>query len=279
MINNTKIIVVTPSGRESCLRILKNYIVKARCVDEWHLWVNTDVQSDLDYMDKLAKEYDFIQLKRVNPDHPMTRDWRQWNLHLFYEYCQEDAVYLRIDDDIVWMDTNAIEQLAIERINNTGSFIVYPNILNNCLMSHLQYRLGNYPKEWGIAPYETYNEISLKSPEFFINLHTQLLEDIKNDKMDIYKFNKWVLLEWEHHSVTVSAMRGDHAKARNGKMEANDEIEMNINIPKELGEFNEVVGWPLFIHYQYFYQKEGLKELGKDEDMFLEDYFNLSNNI
>lgn len=143
-------------------------------------------------------------------------------------------------------------------------------------MSHLQTRMGNFPLEWGIPPYETYNEISLKSPEFFMNLHTQLLKDIKDRQMGKYRFGKWILLNNEHHSVTVSAHRGDHLKAREGKIGENDEIQVNIDIPKEMGTFNVVEGTPVFVHYQYFYQKEGLKALNKNEDMFLEEYYNLS---
>jgi len=276
MVKNKKVIIVTPAGRTKCLEILSNHIKKAGdMIDEWHLWVNTTEQSDIDYMEKLASENDFIRLKRVSPDHPMTRDWRQWNLHLFYEYCQEDAVYLRIDDDIVWIDKDAIKLLAIERLENNKPFIIYPNILNNCLMSHLQTRMGNYPLEWGVPQYETYNEISLKSADFFIKAHTQMLCDIQDGNMDKYKYNKWILVNNEHHSITVSAFL--NLGWRSGKIGDNDEIQLNIDIPKEIGVFNEVYGKALFVHWQYFYQREDLRNKGLDQDMFLEDYLKLSN--
>jgi hypothetical protein len=59
-------IVVTPAGRERCismsldvsrcLSILRVYIERAKkqgTIDEWHLWLNTNVESDIQYIRSL----------------------------------------------------------------------------------------------------------------------------------------------------------------------------------------------------------------------------------
>jgi len=57
MYKGKKVIVVSPLGREQSMRILFPQILKNRhIIDEHHLWVNTSVQSDLDFIQKYADE-------------------------------------------------------------------------------------------------------------------------------------------------------------------------------------------------------------------------------
>lgn len=275
MVNNKKLIIVTPSGRKQYLEILKEYILNAKCVDEWHLWVNTTDTGDLEYIESLAKEHEgFIVLQRITPTHSMEPVMRQWNLHNFYKFCQEDAVYIRIDDDICWMEVDAIERLALFRMNNPEPFIVYPNIINNSLMSYLQVRMGNIPTSAGIPRYETFDEVSLKSSHFFDLVHTSFLEGL--DNVDRYKFKEWKLFDNEHHSITVSAFLGSTMKARDGVITENDEIQLNVDIPREIGVPNTVYGEVVFVHHQYYYQRQGLIERGEDPNKYLAQYFELS---
>jgi len=278
MVNGKKVIVVTPSGRQKCLQILANHILKARkkgVVDEWHLWQNTTERSDIKYIKSLARQFDFISVKTVEPDHPMTRDWRQWNLHLFYKHCQDpDAVYIRIDDDIVWMEDDAIEKLADYRTRRVKPFIIYPNILNNCLMSSVLVRMGVLPTKFGIPKYLTFNNITLENGLFAKALHEQVIEDIENGDMEKYKFKLWMLHDFEHHSITVSSFMD--MKWRNGELGPNDEIQLNVDIPKEIGVANVVYGEPIFVHWQYHHQRMDLENRGLDPDMFLKEYLKLS---
>jgi len=54
-------IVVTPAGRKVYLEILSKYIIRAKNedqLDRWDLWLNTDVQENIDYCHHLAETYD-----------------------------------------------------------------------------------------------------------------------------------------------------------------------------------------------------------------------------
>jgi hypothetical protein len=275
MIQGKKLIVVTPAGRKQYLEILANLVLRERDVDEWHIWVNTTDPSDLEYINHMPEMDGRIILKTVTPDHSMEPIMRQWNLHLFYNYCMEDAVYLRIDDDICYIEPGAINKLAYERLTNVKPFIIYGNVLNNSLMTAIHTRLGTFPAWCGIPKYETFDEIALKNGEFFMKLHEQVMQDMNDKRTLRYKFNKWVLSDYEHHSITVSAFLGKTMKEVGGVTE-NDEIQLNIDIPKKLGVYNEVCGGALFVHHQYYYQREDLKSKGIDPNIFLDEYLKLS---
>lgn len=277
MINGKKLIICTPSGRKQCLEILANYIKKDwDIIDEWQLWVNTTDELDLEYIKELAGTDKRIILKHVDPKYPMDPLNRQWNLHLFYRDCKEDAVYIRIDDDICYIEPGAIKRLAEFRLENPKPFIAYGNTLNNSLMSYIQTRLGNFTIEHGIPKYETFDEVGLKSGEFFLDVHKDVLKSVKDGTLDKYKFGKWMLYDYEHYSITVSSFLGETIKNLGRDVQPNDELELNIEIPKLLGEYNIILGDALFVHYRYYYQMESLRAMEVDIDSYLKEYYQLS---
>ena len=106
MVDGYKVVSVTPAGRQRFVEILHKYLIDLRHIIDNHVWwINTNNQSDIDYLESLVKEYpDFYSTKYL-PNHP-NYTFNNLNIHNFFdESVDENTVYVRFDDDIVFIET------------------------------------------------------------------------------------------------------------------------------------------------------------------------------
>ena len=85
MINNKKIIVVTPAGRKRYMEPLFKYILREKdIIDEYRIWVNTKNKEDIEYFYSLKKEYPgFITLDERFIEEPDCGI--NFNIHRFFD--------------------------------------------------------------------------------------------------------------------------------------------------------------------------------------------------
>ena len=197
-----KIVAITPSGRKHYLEILHSYIVKNKhLLDRWDLWINTQDEQDLDYINKLSSEDSFINL--VYPSWPYEKDCPNLSLAPFWSKAvDDDTIYIRFDDDVVFIDDNTIENLIKFRIENENHLFVYPFIINNPFYSkNLQERevIGS---QWGtIRTYRDFSlhglndPVALTNPEFTRHLHESFIESYY--RKDYSKFMCEDKIVWE----------------------------------------------------------------------------------
>lgn len=273
MIDGYKVVVCTPAGREKYLSILSKHIKPNKLVDEWHLWLNTNKDRDINYIYSLADDKTkIIQRSDLN----FNIDW-QWNLHKFFDYCiEEDTIYIRIDDDVCYMRPDALENLLRFRIKMRGLFAVYGNVLNSTLNSFIQQRMGSVHTASGIAEYTTFDRTTLFLPSFAKKLHEDIVASIKGGDTNKYLFGEWRLFGGEHHSIMVAAWFGADLRRSTG-MRADDELSFSKMIPDELGTHNTICGSALFVHHSYLYQRRELcvSEEEVDSTYLLHEYSNL----
>lgn len=139
MYKNKKIVVCSPVGRKASMKCLFKEILKHKdIIDEYHLWVNTDVDEDLIYINEFAqKNADFVQLKYGCEELDPNQMGKAHNVKRFYNYCIEpDTFYFKVDDDIIFLENNIFEVLSQYKIDNPEIFLVYPMIINNYWCTH-----------------------------------------------------------------------------------------------------------------------------------------------
>lgn len=139
MYKNKKIVVCSPVGRKASMKCLFKEIIKHKdIIDEYHLWVNTSVDEDLDYINNFAEENsDFVQLKYGCEELDPTQMGKAHNVKRFYNYCIEpNTFYFKVDDDIIFLENNIFEVLSQYKIDNPETFLVYPIIINNYWCTH-----------------------------------------------------------------------------------------------------------------------------------------------
>ena len=94
-------------------------------------------------MEKLANENDWIDIITLEqflfpPGHfrNIRRFWRK--------DCEKNKVYLRVDDDTVWMSPDFVDKMYEARIKNIQPIFIFANIINNAIIGYLHQRAGNF---------------------------------------------------------------------------------------------------------------------------------------
>ena len=135
-----KIIAVTPAGRRIYLQLLSAHILGDSSIDEWHLWDNCRLPEDRVYIRDLAARFpDKIRIVERTRSNGSLR-----SINRFYDDCtREDAFYLKIDDDVVWLSPGCAGRLCARATAERGSHIWWsPMVINNAICSWLLERRG-----------------------------------------------------------------------------------------------------------------------------------------
>jgi len=253
MLYNYRIVVVTPAGRRRYLELLIPQIIKLRpVVDEYRLWVNTVDNNDIEYMKSVEKEYpDFIKLEYLTIPHN-----GNFSICSFFKNCTDlKTIYVRFDDDIIFVDKIESFTKFIEfRINNPEYFLVYANILNNAVISHIHQRLGNFNLDKGITGYSCMDNIGWNNQEFAVNLHNTILKEPVD--LSKYYFNKWILYFFERVSINCLAWLGSTFAEFNGNVDRDEEQWLSVDYPKSVNKMNIIFGNFVVVHYAFYPQRE-----------------------
>ena len=262
-------IIVTPAGRRKFLSILAGYLIRyyeTDEFDEWHLWCNTDIKEDIDYIYWLEREYDFIKVIPLgsNADiqkyshvngiiHQGSEMIHACTISYFIpvDTIDEDAVYLRLDDDILFIKDGSIKKLFDYRLNNRENFLVYGNIVNNSAIAYIHQQIGVLPKTLGEVKFDAHDPLSLYSGGFCEASHNNFFEKYKTNSLDEYKFPPFVLTDYTRISIQVISWWGSDYKKFDGiiQQSVHEELFQSVTRPEMEGRTNVVFGDGLFCHY------------------------------
>jgi len=255
-----KKIIVTPAGRKRYLEILLKNLNKCRDeFDEWVIWVNTDNQEDISYIENLNNQYDYIRLQysetSVDPNGSHTA-----TICKFFKKCIDDeSVYLRLDDDVVFIEKESIKKLFDFRIKNEQYFLVFGNILNNALITNL-YQQKNILTNLPLVTYNCEDEYGWRNGYFAADLHNIFLNKAVENKVSDFFIDNWVLSNFERCSINAISWLGKTFKKFNGEVGDAEEIWLSSDKPKELNMPNIIFGNSLFSHYAFSPQRPILQQ-------------------
>lgn len=252
---NVKVVVVIPAGRKCYLEMLIPQIINLRpIVDELHLWLNTIVQDDLEFMEAIAEKYpNFIKLKRLPAGTAV--NGASTICHFFRNCIDNDTLYVRFDDDIIFIDTPESFKKFIEfRLQNPNYFLVYGNILNNCLITNLHQRTGRFPIFAGRpAEYSCMGDNGWKDPDVAIELHEHVLE---HGPTAFRMGHIWRLNDFERVSINCISWLGSAFAEFNGQVGTDEEQWLAVDKPKQLGRINCIYGDFVCVHYAFYTQRD-----------------------
>ena len=143
-----KLIVVTFGGRECSIKILFKYILKyKKYIDEYRIYIATTVQNDIDFMEKFAKNNsNFVKIiYTYDENHNKILNDRNkiWD-NSYKNSMEEDCVYLKFDDDIVYIEENIFTDFIKYRLENPNPLLIYPIIINNIISSYNLQKKKNF---------------------------------------------------------------------------------------------------------------------------------------
>lgn len=247
MYKNFKIIVNTAAGRRRYMQYLIPYIVSSDIVDRYDIWINTHNGADIEFFKQVAEKFPVVNLV-WQPDGIVNGNA---SINAFYRDCTEqDTIYFKLDDDIIWMEPELIEKMVRFRVENPDYFLVSPLVINNSLSTYLlliegKLNLNDYyqasashPRLWKSG----YFAQELHS--WFINSHLK-----KNEWESLYMGKKEMGMT--RFSINAILWFGEEMKKISGIVPGDDEEFMSCIYPTLQGKSNAWNGDAVIAHLHF----------------------------
>lgn len=273
MIDGRRVIAWTPYGRAQTVSILAKYLQRDHergIVDEYWLYLNTDPhgqEDDLAFADQLAAEHDWIKLVERPMGIPRHPGPKQRNTGYAYRYMTDaDTVYLRFDDDIVWVDEQAVENLVRKRLEMPHATAIFATTWNNAIVSWFAQQSGVIPREFGEVggPY-CMDAMGWANGAFAVKIHELLLDKIGAGRVeDLYLYQDFPVqspqgMPGMQFSVSCFASLGSmYAGLPDGPgvlVPDEEESWHTLHRPQVTGHPNILVGNALVSHYTFMPQR------------------------
>ncbi|KAN0090214.1 hypothetical protein V8E51_018793 [Hyaloscypha variabilis] len=137
-----KVIGLVFFGRRELVQVLDCYLKRnlkeyGGLLDEVIWSVNTDKEDDLAYLEELVASNSRYR------KHEATKKY-EWYIGAWEAVQDPHAIYLKIDDDVVYFEDNAIPALVKRLLENPQYFTVSANIVNNPALSWVHRNMGVY---------------------------------------------------------------------------------------------------------------------------------------
>jgi hypothetical protein len=273
MIDGKKVTAWTPYGRRRTYSILIKYLqrdVERGLVDEVWAFMNTDKtgqEDDVAYAHELAERFPWFKLVYRPEGIPRHPGPKQRNTGYAYRYMTDlDTIYLRFDDDVVYVHDDAITHLAQARIEMPAPTAVFPVIFNNAICSHFLQACGRVPMEWGeVKPY-CMDPTGWANGPFAVRLHELLLDHIEAGTVeDLYLYQDFPIQPGTQFSVSCFASLGSmYADLPQPGVLVPDEEESwhTIHRPLATGAPNILRGNAIVSHWSFFPQHPFLNNTG-----------------
>lgn len=258
MYKNHKVVCCTAAGRRKYMQYIFPYIVSSPVVDRYDIWVNTVNMEDIEFFEKMAKRYPKVNLV-MQPDGIV--DGIK-SINAFYKFCQEPGtIYMKIDDDVVWMESDIFEKMAEFRLSHPDSFLVSPMVINNAMCSYVwqvQHKM-NFGRYMNAA---SNHRIMWKRGAFAAQLHQKFIDRQKTEK-DFYKKLYVLDTPWAANRLSINFIvwTGEQMQAMNGIVPGDDEEYLSCIRPTELGQMNMLNGNAIIAHFSFGPQNEELDRM------------------
>lgn len=254
MYNNYKIVCNTAAGRRRYMQYLIPQVICSDIVDRYDIWVNTLDKKDIVFFEMLAQKYDKINLV-----------WQPDNLidginsiNAFYKQCVEDnTIYIKLDDDIVWLAPNFFETLVQFRIDHPEYFVVSPLVINNAKTTYL-FQIQNKLKLARYQRAESFSKILWRSGKFALELHHWFIENYLKPKRWEELYCQDYPMGITRFSINSIAWFGEQMKAFDGIVTGDDEEFMSCIKPTLEGKANCFCGGTLIAHFAFRSQRKEL---------------------
>ncbi len=244
------------------MSILVEYVrreVERGIVDEYVLYMNTpdEALSDREYGLELGKRYPWITIQERPMRHPGPI---QRSTGYFYRSATDsDTVYVRLDDDIVYLEESAIENLVTKRLEAPAPVAILGTTWNNAIISYFFQQQGTIPLEWGKCEMYCMDSVGWANGEFAVKIHNLLLDKAEaGEARDLRLYMDYSLQPGTQFSVSCFASLGSmYGGLKEPGVLIPDEEESwhTIHEPLKRGIPNLVTGDALVSHFTFMPQR------------------------
>lgn len=244
-----KLICATPAGRRRYMKLLVPQILSSPIVERYDIWLNTTNEGDLAFFHFLANKYDKVRLI-PQPDGKVDGNS---SINAFFKNCiEEDACYVRLDDDIVWIMPGFFEAIYANRLQDPA-FLLTPLVINNAVCTHVLQQKQKFPFKHYLRA-DCFDSLAWQDPKFAYQLHLWFLDFIENNAYsDLLTSDHYVALN--RFSINAISWKGLDFKTFDGVVLGDDEEYLSVIKPAELNRYNKILGNLLVAHYGFFTQR------------------------
>lgn len=260
--------VVTPGYNPKYLEILLGNLLERREeFDNWVIWANTNNPESLKYLQSLPAQHSFISIQYS--EEPITG---YPTLSHYWRKCiEESTLYLRLDEDIVYIHPGSLTLLFETRVKHPEPFLVFGNIVNNAIINHKYQEKGILKYPGGILTSDCFDNTSIRNVDFLHFIHNLFLQKQREGKLSDFFFDDFLLTDYRRFSINVFCVFGADLKQFLGHVQGEEEPFLSVEKPYQLKRPNLVAGKTLFSHFSFHTQRTGSEE----EENLLQQYKNL----
>lgn len=256
MYSGYKVVVNTAAGRRRYMRCLLPFVLSSPIVDRYDIWVNTLDKLDTAFFEELAKVFPKIRLI-WQPDGVVNGIA---SINAFYrECCDEKTIYVKMDDDLVWIQPGFFEAMLDFRLSHPEAFLVSPLVINNALCTYLlqvngKIKLDKYYSSQCAHP------ILCFDGRFASELHNWFLDTkLSCGKTQELKMGE-MPMAMTRFSINCIIWFGKDLANISGHVEGDDEEFLSCIYPTRLKRGNFINADVLCAHFAFGPQRDSLNE-------------------
>lgn len=280
-----KVVAVIPAGRQKYLAIFKNFLyrkIEEGLIDNIQLWQNTIKPEDIAYLASMEEENPKVKRYFIEDIVPTYNNCDPMRSCEFFRNCHEDdTIYIRFDDDIVWLEEGALEKILNARIACPNAFVIYPNIINSTTCTSWHQEIGALGTEAGEVhkkkdkpedPDWVYLDAFNYTDSKLIDLiHDTFKKRYEENTLPAYYLPNRSMDDYQRFSICSICWWGKD-KIVPGSLE---ESQMSWELPEQTQRPVFFVGDALMVHYSYHTQRDYLESCTPEK---LEFYKTLKEN-
>jgi len=265
-----KLIVVTPAGREKYLRLLGHYVLNSPAVVEWQLWDNCRNEADRAYLHRLAASDPRCKLKQLPG-----ADGKLGIIGDFFRFCDDaDALYLRLDDDVIFIEDSFFPRFIARAEAERGNAIWFsPIVINNAICNFMLQQFSRVAISGPISC-QAMCPFSWAYPDFAEAIHPVFVEAIRSGRLDDFRVpDREIRLS--RFSINALGFFGAEKLALGDAFlppgYQGEEEWLSAVLPARLDRAGKIFGDLLVAHFSFYTQERRLLQTG-----ILDSYYRLA---
>jgi hypothetical protein len=217
------------------------------------LWLNTTCETDIAYCKHLQKQFSWIKTFDLTVPYA-----GNGSINSFFKLASDpNTIYIRLDDDIVYIEPTFIKKLVNKRKQDLLSPLIYPLIINNGNINSLMQQRN---KLWANTPItialNAQNEL-FYDPKLTEKLHLDFIKDVKQNNVSKYYIPDTSFTNFYRVSINCISWYGELI----GKIlpiHGDEEQFLSVTLPKQLQIPNALFGEAICAHFAFVTQREFL---------------------
>lgn len=259
MYENRRVVVVTPAGRARYMQLLEPNVFRSELVDRWDIWLNTSQPEDIKWIRALQRRRpDKVNIVLVSG---MEQDIIR-NIAKFWRLAtDENTIYIRFDDDVVWIHPDTVESLCRARLDHPECWMISGNVINNAICDHHLQRAGLYDDRYRFTDSVSCSQ-GWASPEAAEWKHRCFLEDLSQGKANRWRIQDYRIELGKHFSINCLCWAGGDLAGLNFFDEEGfisyEEPFLTKEMTVRTGRPMMVAGQALLAHFAFYPQRDDL---------------------